>query len=1202
MLKTLCRRWPRIRFCRSPAGLAAGTIVVFPISRTRLCCGLAGIVEIVVKPAGDAPDLADATERVAALSRHRLADLGGDVADYAGGEEAIEAIEDLVTGLRRPDVFPTLFADEGLRKKLAAIALSITTFVIGEGRRLDAGEELPDLPSQEQVNRRLVRLKDAAWALEKELLVNVDRVRALIGDREATPKTIREYRKANVILNSIDRLEIRGRDSAGILFQVTFPDAAALDVARAAHASALEERATLADLVDGAISIAGDGRTAMFLYKVAAEVGKLGDNVAALREKISGDDILADLLASADAQALVMSHTRWASNGIINVPNCHPLDNACIQEDTPPAPDDARAFAPRIHVALNGDIDNYLELKRRYEEETGRKVSGRITTDAKVIALWVDYYLRQGDDLAVAFRRAVADFEGSAAISMTSDLEPGRLYLSLKGSGQSLYVGLPTAGFVVASEIYGLVEETDRFVKLEGERERVPGDATTRGQVFVLDAGAGTGVEGIRAFFHDGVEADLGESDVRRAEITTRDVDRGDYPHYFLKEVSQSAESVANTLRGKFSKEGRILMGPETIPEAVARMLEEGSLDRVMVVGQGTAAIAAMAVAAFLSHALKGRGVHVEAMKASELSGFWLEPDMSKTVVVAVTQSGATADTNRAVDLVRERGALTIAIVNRRNSDITFKTAGVLYTSDGRDVEMSVASTKAFYSQVVAGAVLGLAFGRHAGTLSQARVLRELSSLREMPGLLREVVTTCGDAIERAADELAPLRRYWTVVGSGPNRIAAEEVRIKLSELCYKSISADCVEDKKHIDLSSESLILVLAAGNSESVLADLVKDVAIFKAHRALPVVFATRGDRRFDEYAEAVIELPPASPLLSMVLLTMAGHLFGYHAARSIDEGGRFLGRVRSIVVGALDRPDASHVRDLGRLGREYRERLKSHRFSSALEADTATELMLLLKYAAGEIPPISFTEEFGREPGLAEINGTLLETLVEAIDQTGRPIDAIKHQAKIVTVGTSRPTERPVGVVFDALFEAGVATSSLTFADRALLSELTQALGDVTGITRYVVEGLGADGTPVPETTVTAVERTGSAASIESRAEGGSRLKGTKRSVVMDRRAFVGVGAKDDRRIAILPLVDHRFLVNALVLLHLRFREDMTVAEKIESLGDRYDDIVDGVTEADIPWSDDLLDPVRPERLFTYLPREVAALIVAREVTGS
>ncbi|MEN8149654.1 MAG: SIS domain-containing protein [Planctomycetota bacterium] len=1192
-------RLPRIRFCRPTSGLPKGTIVIFPVSRTRLCCGLAGIVEIVRDPVGKTPDVTPAGACVSALARHGLARHAEDVTDYAGGEEAIATIEDLVAELRRPGNFPTLCASEGLRENLSGLAKGISNFVTEEVRRLDAGEELPDLPAQEQVNRRLVRLKDAAWALERELLENVERVGALLGDREPTPKALREYRKLNVILNSLDRLEIRGRDSAGVLVQVTFPDAAAGEAARAPHGEALAGRTALEDLADGAVSVSADGRTTTFLYKVAAEVGKLGDNVAALRAKITADDLLADLLASADAQALVMSHTRWASNGIINVPNCHPLDNRCADEDAAPALDDARV--PGIHVALNGDIDNYLALKERFEESTGRKVSGRITTDAKVIALWIDWYLRRGDDLETAFRRAVADFEGSAAISMTSDLEPGRLYLSLKGSGQSLYVGLPTDGYVVASEIYGLVEETDRFTKLEGERERVAGDATTRGQVFVLDPSAGTDIDGIRASYHDGVGADLGEEDVKRAEITTRDVDRGEFPHYFLKEVSQAADSVANTLRGKFSREGRILMGTETIPDAVARMLADRSVERVMVIGQGTAAIAAMAVAAFISHALKGAGIHVEAMKASELSGFWLEPDMSKTVVVAVTQSGATADTNRAVDLARERGALTLAIVNRRNSDITFKTAGVLYTSDGRDVEMSVASTKAFYSQVVAGAVLGLAFGRHAGTMAEARVLRELSALRELPGLLREVFAECGDTIRKAADELAPSRRYWTVVGSGPNRIAAEEVRIKLSELCYKSISADSVEDKKHIDLSSESLILVLAAGNNESVLADLAKDVAIFKAHRALPVVIAVKGDRRFDEYASAVIELPEASPLLSMVLCTMAGHLFGYHAARAIDEGGRFLGRLRSIVVGALDRPDAAFVRDLGKYGREYRERLRSSRFASALEADTATELMLLLKYAAGEIPPISFAEEFGREPGMAEINGTLLETLVGAIDQTGRPIDAIKHQAKIVTVGTSRPSERPTGILFDALDEAGVATSALTFADRALLTELTRAVGDVTGFTRYVVEGLPADGTPAPETMVTAVERKGSAASIESRAEGGSKLKGTKRTVVTDRRAFIGVGAKDGRKIAILPLVDHRFLVNALVLLHLEFREDMKVAEKVEALGDRYDDIVDGVTEADIPWSDDLLDAVPPEQLFTYLPREVAALIVAREVVG-
>ena len=1184
----------RVRFCRSTAGLPPGTLVFLPVTRTRIPCGLAGIVEIVREENGASLDLSAAQAAVSALPARGLSAVGDDIGAYVGGEESLAAVEGLVRDLRVPRSFPAIFGDAALRERLDTLAGSIEAFVEEEIRLLDRGEVLPDLKAQEHVNRCRVRLQDAAWAIRHELLENVVRVRDLVAGEEPTAKVIREYRKVNLILNAIDRLEIRGRDSAGILFQVHYADAAALTPVLESLPDVVAVRRGLPDLLDGAVSVSDDGRTMSLVYKVAAEVGKLGDNVASLRNKIREDALLRALLSDAASSVLVMAHTRWASNGIINVANCHPLDNGCADDGEPAAPEGAPR-APRVHVALNGDIDNYLELRRRFEEETGRKISDRITTDAKVIALWVDHYLREGDGLETAFRRAVADFEGSAAISMVSDLDPGRLYLSLKGSGQSLYVGLGASGYVVASEIYGLVEETDRFVKLEGERERVAGDASTRGQVFVLSGDAAVSHEAIRAFHHDGVEAPLVDDDLRRAEITTRDVDRGDFPHYFLKEVSQASRSVANTLRGKFTPEGATRMGPETIPEELGRMLEDGRLDRIAVIGQGTAAVAAMAIAAFVSDAVKGSGIHVDAMKASELSGFWLEPDMSRTLVVAVTQSGATADTNRAVDLARERGAQTIAIVNRRNSDITFKTAGVLYTSDGRDVEMSVASTKAFYSQVVAGAVLGLALGRRTGRLSDARIVRELADLKRLPELLDEVFAM-GEEIADAAETYAPTRRYWTVVGSGPNRIAAEEVRIKLSELCYKSISADSVEDKKHIDLSSESLIVVLAAGNGTSVLADLAKDVAIFKAHRAVPIVVAAHGDTRFDEYAERVIRIPEASPLLSMVLCTMAGHLFGYHAARAIDEGGKFLGRIRSVVVASLERPDATSLRTLGRFQREYRERLRATRFASALEADTAAELMLLLKYAAGEIPPVSFADEFGREPSVVDIHAVLLECLVEAIDQTIRPVDAIKHQAKIVTVGTSRPSERATGVLFDALDEAGVAISSVPFSERALLTRLQGAVRQTTGMTRYTVEHLDAEGSPSDETVIRAVERRGSAEGIPSRADHGAPLKGTKRSVASDRRAFVGVGAKDGRRIAILPLVDHRFHVNALVLLHLEFLDAMTVEAKRDALGDLYDDIVDGVTEADVPWRDDLLAPIAPADLFTEPPARIAERIIA------
>ena len=141
---------------------------------------------------------------------------------------------------------------------------------------------------------------------------------------------------------------------------------------------------------------------------------------------------------------------------------------------------------------------------------------------------------------------------------------------------------------------------------------------------------------------------------------------------------------------------------------------------RIRVIGQGTAAVAGQSMAAVLDE-LAGGSLDVTAVTATELSGFGLRRDMSDTLAVAVSQSGTTTDTNRTVDLLRSRGAVVLAIVNRRSSDLTDKADGVLFTSDGRDVEMSVASTKAFYAQVAAGSLLACAISEAAGVGTDQR-------------------------------------------------------------------------------------------------------------------------------------------------------------------------------------------------------------------------------------------------------------------------------------------------------------------------------------------------------------------------------------------------------------------------------------------------------------------------------------------------
>ena len=158
--------------------------------------------------------------------------------------------------------------------------------------------------------------------------------------------------------------------------------------------------------------------------------------------------------------------------------------------------------------------------------------------------------------MAEAFRRAVNDFEGSHAISMHTDLAPGKLFLAQKGSGQAIFVGIAEDHYVPSSEVYGLVEETPFFIKLDGEKEVEGRHGVTRGQIFILNQEAGGGLDGIKAMYYDRTPLALGEKDIKYTEITPRDIDRQEFPHYFLKEISEAPLSVERTLQNRWKMKG----------------------------------------------------------------------------------------------------------------------------------------------------------------------------------------------------------------------------------------------------------------------------------------------------------------------------------------------------------------------------------------------------------------------------------------------------------------------------------------------------------------------------------------------------------------------------------------------------------------------------------------------------------------------
>ncbi|CAB4554931.1 MAG: SIS domain-containing protein [Actinobacteria bacterium] len=1011
----------------------------------------------------------------------------------------------------------------------------------------------------EQENADLIALRDAVWSIRQDRLRTAREVDALAG-RDAGRPALAGYLAVQQALSAIDRLEVRGRDSAGLHLFVWDHGLTADDPA---VASLLAQRTTDPLFQSGSVRLVE--QCLSFVYKAAAEIGELGDNTRVLRQAIAADDLLRLALSRPSARLTVLGHTRWASVGIISEPNCHPL-NSEESEMT------AGELRPYVVAALNGDVDNHADIKVQH----GLRIPGPITTDAKVIpAVMSRMAADTGGNLAEAFRRTVSGFEGSVAIAAASADAPDQIFLALRGSGQALYVGLAEDLYVVASEPYGVVEETDRYLRVDGE---TPSPAGSRGQVFVLDGRHAGELAGVRRLAYDGAELPIDTDEVATAQVTTRDIDRGEAPHFLLKEIQEAPNSFRKTLRGKISEQNGVLrsvVGDRALPPEIAARLANGEISKVRVIGQGTAAVAGRSMAAVLDTLCEGR-LDIDPITATELSGFGLRLDMSDTLIVAVSQSGTTTDTNRTVDLARGRGASVLAIVNRRNSDLTDKAHGVMYTSDGRDVEMSVASTKAFYAQVAAGVLLACAISEAAGLGSDRRRHDLLSSLRELPASMTEVIAR-REEIGEAARRFAPAKRYWAIVGNGPNVVAAEEVRIKLSELCYKSIACDVTEDKKHIDLSSEPLILVCAAGLVGGTADDVAKEVAIYKAHKATPIVVATEADERFGA-ASAVLSVPAVDSALAFVLSAMVGHLFGYEAALAIDASARPLREAREVI---------EHSLSLGGTGDEILTRvcqgvpvhsgrfldgLRTGLYDGHLEASTAVRLVSLLHDLTGENP----LEAYQRATATVATPGLLLDdltaALTRAIEELTRPIDAIKHQAKTVTVGISRNDE---GVLDRRLVQevltAGAGRDRLSYRTLKVLADLDPAVDAVVGFTRYRIEG-----DPASDATISIVDRGGLSRDVPSRVERNAQLVGTKRRVASDREVLVARGRSDGRTVVFVPEVKAG-TCTGITLLHVRFHDRLPAAVMrgvLQGYDRRYDRLVDWVSETEGTFRDDRL----------------------------
>ena len=519
-----------------------------------------------------------------------------------------------------------------------------------------------------------------------------------------------------------------------------------------------------------------------------------------------------------------IAHTRWATHGKPTESNAHPL--VCGGE---------------VAVVHNGIIENHAEIRSALLESGYRFDS---ETDTEVIGHRIHHGLANGHDLLEAVRNTVLVLEGSYAFGVVAANDPHRLVAAVRGS--PLVIGVGAGEHFIASDVAALIGVTRQYMVLKD------GD--------VVDVTA----DSVRVLDRRGRPA---RRSVYTNTLSPTMVDRGKWRHFMAKEIHEQPQTVAAALAGR-SYEGRVL-------EAAFGPIATEVFDRVravQIVACGTAYHAGL-VARHWFEGLAGVPCRVE--QASEFR--YREPVADpSTLVVALSQSGETADTLGALDAAVRRGfGPSLGIVNVPNSSLVRAVDLVLMTNAGP--EIGVASTKAFTAQLVALLLLVAAIGRrHRMTPeTEARIVRELESLPE----LCEQALGLGPAVDELAAEFAD-KRHALFLGRGVHYPVAMEGALKLKEISYIHAEAYPAGELKHGPLALvDREMPVVAVAPNDALRAKLRSNLEEVRARGGILYVFGEDMDGDWDD--ARVLSLPPAGSIVAPVVGTIVLQLLAYHVA---------------------------------------------------------------------------------------------------------------------------------------------------------------------------------------------------------------------------------------------------------------------------------------------------------------------------------
>lgn len=553
-------------------------------------------------------------------------------------------------------------------------------------------------------------------------------------------------------------------------------------------------------------------------------------NLNVYKSKGKVDDLVAFCADKNTTGTVGIAHTRWATHGEPSSVNAHPHYSQ----------------SKNLAIIHNGIIENYASLRKKLME---KGITFRSDTDTEVLVQLIEYIQqRKNLDLLTAVQLALHEVIGAYAIALLDKRNPNQIIAARKQS--PLVVGIGDNEFFLGSDASPIVEYTDKVVYLED------------GNIAVIRKGKDLKVVNI--------QNRLQNPEIQTVDINLGEIEKGGYPHFMLKEIFEQPECLTNCMRGRVNVDTDNVVLSAVI-DYKKQLL---NANRFIIIACGTSWHAGLIGKQILESLCR---IPVEVEYASEFR--YRNPVItSKDVVIAISQSGETADTLAAIKLAKENGAFIYGICNAIGSSIPRSTDTGSYIHVGP--EIGVASTKAFTGQVTVLSMLALALAKEKGTISNEAYLSIVKELHAIPQKMEEVL--------KLNDRIADLSRIFTYarnflyLGRGYNYPVALEGALKLKEISYIHAEGYPAAEMKHGPIAlidSDMPVVVIATHNA--MYEKVLNNIQEIKARKGKVIAIVTEGDNTISRIADEVIELPDTIECLEPLLSTIPLQLLAYHIA---------------------------------------------------------------------------------------------------------------------------------------------------------------------------------------------------------------------------------------------------------------------------------------------------------------------------------